>query len=67
MSSLLGILLILIILGIVVWGAQRIFAVLPIAEPFRTVIYVVFICVVCIWLVIQLFGLIDTVQLPRLR
>lgn len=67
MPALLQILLILIILGIVCWGAQKIFGVLPIAEPFRTVIYVVFICVVCIWLVIQLFGLIGGLHIPSLH
>lgn len=67
LAVILQILLALIILGIVWWMASRLFAILPIAEPFRTVIYVLAVGLISIFLVIWLFGLLGSVNLPRLR
>jgi len=45
MSVLLGILIALIIIGVVVWGIQKILGVVPIPEPFKTIIWVVVVIV----------------------
>lgn len=56
-AALLGLILFLVIIGVLFWGLQRIIAVLPIAEPFTTIIYVILVVIgviiavyVIIWL-----------------
>lgn len=39
-GTLIGVIFLLIILGVVWWGAQTLMGLIPIAEPFRTIIYV---------------------------
>lgn len=51
-GALLGIVFTLVILGVLWWALQKLMALIPIAEPFRTIIYVV--CVV-IMVVIVLY------------
>lgn len=64
----LGIIVLLAVLGVLFWGWQRIQAVLPIAEPFKTIIYVIVMCVVAIWLIYALADLAGgLVHLPKLR
>jgi len=50
LGTLIGIILALVVLGVLWWALQKILAVFPIAEPFRTVIYVV--CVVVAVLIV---------------
>ena len=54
--SLIGLLLALVVVAVLVWGAQRIMAVLPIPEPIRTVLYVLLVLVVVLWFVAALTG-----------
>ena len=39
-GTLIGVIFLLIILGVVWWGVQTLMGLIPIAEPFRTIIYV---------------------------
>lgn len=50
-GSLIGLIGGLIILGVLVWAAQRILAVIPLAEPFRTIVYVLIVVLVVVWCV----------------
>ena len=54
-----GLLVALLIIGVLFWAAQRILAVIPIAEPFRTVIYVVLV-IVALFALLDLFGLLPS-------
>lgn len=67
MSGIVGIVVVLLILGVLVWGWQRIMAVLPIAEPFRTVIYVIVVCAIAIWLIYAIAGLVSGLHMPVFR
>lgn len=49
-GTLISIIFTLIILGVLWWGAQRLMALIPIAEPFKTIIYVL--CVVIMVLIV---------------
>ena len=40
-GTLVGIIFMLIILGVLWWGVQQLMGLIPIAEPFRTIIYVI--------------------------
>jgi predicted membrane channel-forming protein YqfA (hemolysin III family) len=52
----LGIIVALIVIGVLIWAAQRILAVTPIAEPFRTVIYVLLV-LMAVFILLDMFGL----------
>lgn len=49
-GALIGIIFTLILLGVIWWGLQKLMALIPIAEPFRTIIYVI--CVVILVLIV---------------
>ncbi len=49
-GALIGIIFALIILGVLWWAVQRLMALIPIAEPFRTIIYVL--CVLILVLIV---------------
>lgn len=51
-----SVILLLIVVGVLVWGAQRILAVIEIAEPFKTVIYVLIVVLSVFFLISVLFG-----------
>lgn len=58
-STLLSIIFTLIILGVVWWGLQRLMALIPIAEPFRTIIYVlsvIVLVIIVLWIISVLLG-----------
>ena len=67
MSGLISILVVLLVLGVLLWGWQKIMAVLPIAEPFRTVIYVVVVCAIAIWLIYAIASMVGGIHLPTFR
>jgi hypothetical protein len=60
--SLIGLLVVLIIACVVIWATQRILAAFSVADPLRTVIYVVIVLVILFWL-LAVFG----VSPPGLR
>ncbi len=56
MSLLLGILVALIIIGVIVWGISAILAVVPVPEPFKTIIWVI-VVIVAVLAFVQVSGL----------
>lgn len=65
-SLLIHVLIILIVLGLLWWAVTRVLSVLPIAEPFRTVIYVILVLIACfivLYLLLPLVGM----SVPSLR
>lgn len=58
-GSLIGIIFALIILGVLWWAIQRLIHLIPIAEPFRTIIYVLSVVVmvlIVLWIIANLIG-----------
>jgi hypothetical protein len=58
-GTIIALIILVAILGVLVWGGQRLMAQLPMAEPFRTIIYVLFvilIMVLVIYVLIILLG-----------
>jgi hypothetical protein len=49
-GTLIGVIFALIILGVLWWAVQQLMGLIPIAEPFRTIIYVL--CVVILVLIV---------------
>lgn len=56
MNGLLGLILVLIIVGIIVWGAKRILAVLPMDDPMKTIVWVLIVVFAALFCVQALFG-----------
>jgi hypothetical protein len=59
-GMLIGIIFTLIILGTLWWAIQRLMALIPIAEPFRTIIYVlcvVVLVVIVLYVITMLLGI----------
>lgn len=56
MGTLLGILIALIIIGVLLWGINKILGVIPISEPFRTILWVV-VVIICVFAFIEISGL----------
>jgi hypothetical protein len=58
-GTLIGITFLLIILGVVWWGCQQLLALVPLAEPFRTIIrvlMVVLLVIIVLYVVAILLG-----------
>jgi len=49
-GALIGIIFTLIVLGVLWWAVQKLMALIPIAEPFKTIIYVL--CVIILVLIV---------------
>lgn len=61
LGTLIGVIFILIILGVLWWAVQKLMALIPIAEPFRTIIYVlcvVILVIVVLWIIAMLLGMV---------
>ena len=59
-GTLIGIIFALVILGVLWWALQTLMALIPIAEPFKTSIYVlcvVLLVVIVLWIMVQLLGM----------
>jgi hypothetical protein len=54
--NLLGILVALIVIGVLLWGISRILGVVPVPEPFKTIIWVI-IVVVAVLTFVDMSGL----------
>jgi len=61
--SLISILIALVIVGAALWAANTY---IPMAKPVKTILNVVVVVVVCLWL-LQVFGLIGSVQSIRVK
>lgn len=58
-GTLIGIIFVCIILGVVFWACQQLLPLIPIAEPFHTIIrvlLVVILVIVVLWVIIQLLN-----------
>jgi hypothetical protein len=59
-GTLIGIIFALIILGVIWWGCQTLLALIPIAEPFKTIIYVLMVVIlvlIVLYVIAMLLGL----------
>ncbi len=59
-GAIIGIIFVLIFLGIAWWGMQQLMPLLPIGEPFLTIIrvlLVILLAVIVIWVIIALLGM----------
>ena len=59
-GTLIGIIFALIILGVLWWAAQKLMALIPIAEPFKTIIYVLMVLImvlVVLYILAMILGL----------
>ena len=56
MSLLIGILVAIIVIGVVIWGIWKILGVVPIPEPFKTIIWVI-VVIVAVLAFLQISGL----------
>ena len=59
-GALIGLVFALIILGVIFWGLQQLLALVPLAEPFATIIrvlMVVLLVIIVIWVAIVLLGM----------
>lgn len=66
-GTLVGIIFALIVLGVLWWALQRLLALVPIAEPFRTIIYVlcvVIMVLIVLWVIATLLGIVG-IHVPR--
>lgn len=58
-GALIGIIFALIIVGVLWWAVQQLMALVPISEPFRTIIYVlcvVIMVLIVLWIISVLLG-----------
>lgn len=59
-GAVIGVILLVIIVGVLFWAGQRLIALVPLDEPFRTIVYVLVVVLgvfVVIWVFIQLLAL----------
>jgi hypothetical protein len=59
-GTLIGIIFALIILGVLWWACQQLMALIPIAEPFKTIIYVLMVLImvlIVLWIVSVILGM----------
>lgn len=59
-GTVIGLIFLMIILGVVWWAGQQLLALIPLAEPFRTIIRILFIIllvVIVLYVIIVLLGL----------
>jgi hypothetical protein len=60
LGAVIGLILLLVLLGVVWWGIQQLLPLIPIGEPFLTIIrvlLVILLAVIVIYVIIQLLGL----------
>ena len=72
-GTLISIIFLVIILGVLWWAAQTLMALIPIAEPFRTIIYVIMVVIMVLivlwvlWQLIEMSGVMSMGGFPKLR
>ena len=73
-GTLITIIFALIILGVLWWAAQTLMGLIPIAEPFKTIIYVLMVVIlvlIILWVIWQLLAMSGVTsmggEMPRLR
>ena len=63
-ETLISIIVLLIVCGLIWWAVTTILGVMPIPEPFKTVINVLMIVVLCL---IIIYALVPLIHIPQLR
>jgi hypothetical protein len=59
-GAIIGLILLMIVLGVMIWGGKRLVALIPLDEPFKTIVYVLFVIltvVIVIYVIIQLLAI----------
>ena len=60
LGTLIGLILLCVVLGVLWWAAQQLLALVPLGEPFATILRVlmvlVLVCIV-IWVLVQILGI----------
>jgi hypothetical protein len=56
MGTLIGILVALILIGVVLWGIFKVLGVVPIPEPFKTILWVI-VVIVAVFAFVEISGL----------
>ena len=59
-STLIGLIFVVIMLGVFWWAAKKLIPLIPLAEPFRTILYVLMVILmvfVVLWFFSQLLGM----------
>lgn len=59
-GTLISVIFTLIVIGVLWWALQQLMALIPIAEPFRTIIYVlsvIILVLIVLWIVATLLGM----------
>jgi hypothetical protein len=69
-GTVIGLIFVLIILGAVWWGAQQLLALIPLGEPFTTIIRVlmaIITVIIVVWVLIVLLGIAGIhVNMPKM-
>ena len=58
-GAVIGLILAMILLGVLLWGGKRLVALIPLEEPFQTIVYVLFVLltvIIVLWVIIQLLA-----------
>jgi len=59
-GTIISLILLIIILGVLFWAGQRLMALIPLAEPFRTILYVLLVLltvVIVIYVFVTILGM----------
>lgn len=64
--SLLSILVALIVIGVLLWAIQKVLGVVPIPEPFKTIVWVI-VVIIAVLLFLQIAGLYSVTGASGLR
>jgi hypothetical protein len=59
-GTLIGIIFALIIIGVIWWGVQQLMPLIPMGEPFKTIVRVlitIVLVLIVLWIIIQLLGM----------
>ncbi len=60
LGTVIGLIFLCVILGAIYWGVQQLLALVPLAEPFATIVrvlMVVLLVIIVIWVIAQLLGM----------
>jgi hypothetical protein len=60
-GTVIALILVCAVLGVLVWGGQRVMATIPMAEPFRTLIYVLFVILVMVLVIYVVLTLLSAI------
>lgn len=65
-GTLISIVLLLIVLGVIIWGIQQLLPLIPLPPPFHTIIHallVVIVVLVVVWIIAGLLGVVAPIRM----